>query len=273
MKAFLRFPEFKLKALTLSYDDGTIHDKRMVEILDKYGIKCTFNLNSGMMGVGRRMSAEDCLTLFKNSPHEVAIHGEKHLGYMDLPDQFAARDITRDRESLEKMFGRIVNGMAYPYGDYTDGTIEILKRCGVVYSRTCAQTERFDIPTDWHRWPSTCYHKNPKLFSVLERFLDDTPARHMWCEEPRLFYLFGHSYEFNDDNNWDLLEKFCALSGGKDNVWYATNGEIYEYVKAYDALVYSYDGRMIKNPSASDVYLSYFGKKIIVPAGKTVIAE
>lgn len=273
MKAFLRFPGFKNKALTLSYDDGTVYDKRMVEILDKYGIKCTFNLNSGLMGVGRRMSKEECVSLFKDSHHEVAIHGEKHLGLLDLPSQFGTRDIVNDKNNLEAIFGRIVNGMAYAYGDFTDDTIETLKRSGVVYSRTCAQTERFDIPTDWLRWPSTCYHKNKRLFEVLDAFLDDTPPRHMWCDEPRLFYLFGHSYEFNDDNNWDLLEKFCSLAGGKENVWYATNIEIYEYVTAYESLIYSYDGRIVKNPSAIDVYTNYFGKKILFPAGKTVVVE
>ena len=38
MDQFLRFPGFRLKALTLSYDDGTIHDRRLVEIMKKYGI-------------------------------------------------------------------------------------------------------------------------------------------------------------------------------------------------------------------------------------------
>ena len=45
---FLRFPEFKLKALTLSYDDGVVFDEKLISILDKYGLKCTFNINSGL---------------------------------------------------------------------------------------------------------------------------------------------------------------------------------------------------------------------------------
>ena len=48
---FLRFPEFKLKAITLSYDDGVIFDEKLISILDKHGLKCTFNLDSGLFGV------------------------------------------------------------------------------------------------------------------------------------------------------------------------------------------------------------------------------
>ena len=271
MRAFLRFPGFKKKALTLSYDDATVHDKKMVEILDRYGIKCTFNINSGLMGVGRRMSREDCIALFKNSPHEVAVHGSKHLGLLDVGDSFAIKDVTDDRVTLEEMFERVVNGMAYAYGDFNDSVVTILEKCGIVYSRTCVQTERFDTPTDWLRWPSTCYHKNPRTLELLDKFLDRTPARNMWVYEPRLFYLFGHSYEFNDDNNWDYLEEFCKRAGGHSDVWYATNIEIYEYVKAYDSLVFSYDGKRVRNPSAIDVYTNLFGNEILIKPGKEIV--
>ena len=46
MMNYMLFPGGKQKALTLSYDDGVQQDIRFIEILDKYGIKCTFNINS-----------------------------------------------------------------------------------------------------------------------------------------------------------------------------------------------------------------------------------
>ena len=271
MYAFLRFPGFKRKALTLSYDDDTIHDKRFVELIDKYGLKCTFNLNSGLMGVGRRMPKEDVLSLFENSHHEIALHGERHMGFLDVPKEMIVKDVVNDKKSLEEMFNRIIPGMAYAYGDYNDTAVDILDKAGVVYSRTCFQTERFDIPTDWLRWHPTIHHAHTeKLFALADKFLDDTPARHMWADEPRLFYVFGHSYEFNDADNWDMWEEFLQKVSGKDNVWYATNLEIYEYVKAFDSLRFSYDGNIIKNPTATDVYTNFFGKEILIKAGETV---
>ena len=40
----------KKKAVTFSFDDGIEQDVRAIEILDKYGLKATFNLNSGKFG-------------------------------------------------------------------------------------------------------------------------------------------------------------------------------------------------------------------------------
>jgi peptidoglycan/xylan/chitin deacetylase (PgdA/CDA1 family) len=270
MYAFLRFPGFRKKALTLSYDDGTVYDKKMVEILDKYGIKCTFNLNSGLMGQGRRLSADECVALFSDSVHEVALHGREHMSFDDVNVLFCLRDVVEDRRGLESMFGKIINGMAYAFGDFNDAAVNAIKSAGVLYSRTTVQTERFDMPTDMLRWPSTCHHRNPRLFELVDKFLDNTPPRHMWADEPRLFYLFGHSYEFNDWNNWELLEQFCEKMGGRDEIWYATNMEIYEYKQAYDSLIFSYDGRIVKNPSSIDVYTNLYGKKIMIPAGECV---
>ena len=54
-----------------------------------------------------------------------------------------------------------------------------------------------------------------------------------------LFYLWGHSYEFDNNNNWDHIEKICEKLANRDDIWYATNMEIYEYVTAYNSLIYS----------------------------------
>ena len=36
------------KAITFSYDDGIESDRKLVEIFNRYGMKCTFNLNTGI---------------------------------------------------------------------------------------------------------------------------------------------------------------------------------------------------------------------------------
>lgn len=269
MYAMLCFPGFRKKALTFSYDDGTVHDEKLVNIFDKYSLKGTFNINSGLGGVGRRMPISELCELYGDR-HEVAVHGERHLGLMDVGESFAVREIMNDRLALEEAFGRTVCGMAYAYGDYTDATVSIAKSCGIVYSRTCAQTCRFDIPTDWLRMPSTCHHKHPRLSELTDKFLDTTPPRSFFHDEPKLFYVFGHSYEFGDDNNWDLIENFAARVSGREDVWYATNIEIYDYVRAFDSLRFSADGRTVYNPSATDVYLDHFGNKVHIAPAKTV---
>lgn len=271
---FLRFPGFRYKAVTLSYDDNVVYDKKLLEILDKYGLKCTFNLNSGKFATeegGRMMTEKETKDLLALSNHEVAVHGEYHLSLGECNSELAIKDVLFDRMSLERIFNRIVKGMAYANGSYNDKTVEILKLCGINYARTVNSSENFNIPDDWLRLSPTCHHNNPRLNELVEEFLKDYGKYQNYKHAvPKLFYLWGHAYEFNDNDNWEIIENFCKNVGDRDDVWYATNGEIYDYVKAYNGLEYSVGQKFIKNPSSTDVYLNFFGENVLCPAGKTI---
>ena len=265
----MRWPGFKIKALTLSYDDGVIYDKQLIEIMSKYGIKGTFNINSGLFAKetgGVRMTRDEAYKLYTESGNEVAVHGVKHLALDAVNSACAVNDVLNDRIALENMFGTLVQGMAYAFGSYDQRVLEILKNCGINYARTTASNEKCDIPEDWLRLAPTCHHKHPRLMELARDFLAYTDEG-KYHSTPRMFYLWGHSYEFNDANNWNVIEDFCELVGGKDDVWYATNGEIYDYVAAYDSLRYSADGTLVYNPSAKDVYIAYYTRQYVIPAG------
>lgn len=266
----LRFPGFKLRAVTLSYDDGSLHDKRLIEIMRKYGLKGTFNINSGLFDPnGRwRMSLEESKKLYLSNGMEVAVHGYNHIYLNEVDSARATFEILKDREELESIFGGVIQGMAYAYGKYNDNVVQILKDCGIKYSRTVISTEDFVIPEDFLRMPTTCHHNNPKLFELVDNFLAPEGDRH-WQNSPRLFYLWGHSFEFDRNNDWNVIEEFAKKVGNREDIWYATNMEIYDYVTAYDRLEYSVDGKTVYNPSCIDVYLNYYGDNVI-PAGKTV---
>lgn len=271
---FMRFPNFCKKALTLSYDDGMIYDKKLVAILNEYGLKCTFNLNSGefatdVSAARRRLTESEAVELYADTNHEIAVHGLKHLSLPFFPGEAALNDVIEDRKNLERIFGRIVKGMAYAYGKYDDKAVETLRCCGIKYARTVVSTEKFDIPSDWLRMPATCHHNNPRLAEITDRFLNDEPARSYAYDSPKLFYLWGHSYEFEDNYNWNLIEEFAKKTGGRDDVWYATNGEVYEYVRAFDALEFSVNGDRVYNPSAQTVWICYFGKNVKILPGET----
>ena len=89
----------------------------------------------------------------------------------------------------------------------------------------------------------------------------------------RLFYLWGHSYEFDNDNNWDLLDSFCEKISGKDDTWYATNMEIYEYVTAFNSLVFSANGNRIYNPTLIDIYADIDAVPRVIKSGETLVLE
>ena len=274
---FMRFPEGRCKALTLSYDDGVDQDIRFMEILNEYGIKCTFNLNSGCYApegkvyeagnIHRVMSRSASVALYKNSGHEVAVHGYTHPWLEKLPSAQVAYEIIKDREDLEKTYGCIVRGMAYPYGTYNDDVVRVLADCGIVYARTTKSTEKFDVPTDWLRMPATCHHNNPALMELAQKFVELQNGR------PRLFYLWGHTYEFEGKNNWNVIEEFCKYMGGREDIWYATNIDIYEYIEDYQRLVFSSDMSIIKNPTARKLWFALGDKEYTIDPGQTIVVE
>ena len=277
MSAFyLRFPGGKSKALTLSYDDGVASDIRLIQIMKQHGLKGTFNINAGKFApegttypagtVHRRMSQKQCFEAYKDSGMEVALHGYTHPFLDQLPLPHMLCEIQKDREALENLFGTFVRGAAYPYGTYNDDVVAALRACGVCYARTVASTEGFSVPTDWLRMPATCHHRNPKLMELAKKFMAFNVAN-----DAKLFYLWGHSYEFDGDNNWHVIEEFAKFMGEQEGVWHATNIEVYDYVEAYRRLVVSYDGRLVYNPSVVSVWFAFAGKTYEIHAGETLV--
>lgn len=270
----IKFPDFKEKVVTLSYDDGVRQDKKLVSIMKKNGLRGTFNLNGGLFSesyepqakVGR-MSKKEAAELYVPSGMEIAVHGYMHLPLTRLNSAFIINEILDDRKELEQISG-VVKGMAYAYGLYDDDVIDVLKKCGINYSRTVISTEGFDLPSDWLKLPATCHHNNPKLMDLARKFVEKEKNA-LWYK-PKMFYLWGHSYEFDNNDNWNVIEEFAEFIGKRRDVWYATNGEIYEYVQAYNNLQFSADMTTVFNPSHQSVCIDVSGKSVLIPPGRTI---
>ena len=271
-RIFMRFPGFKRKAVTLSYDDGVIFDEQLINIMRKNGLKGTFNISTGLLNEGnpRRLTKENVVKLYTESGNEVAVHGKYHVSLADVPLAMAVDDVLKDRQTLEEWLDKIVIGMAYANGSFDDNVVEIVKKCGIEYARTTVSTEKFDIPENWLMIPTTCHHKNPRLMELAKKFIESPESKYYWSKKPQLFYLWGHSYEFNDEDNWEIIEEFAAYMGNRDNVWYATNGEIYNYVKAYDSLMWGADGKRVYNPSVYDIFINYYDNEYVIHPGDDV---
>lgn len=273
---FLRYPYGKKKALTFSYDDGVQQDIKLAEIFDKNGLKATFNLNSGLFveeghvfapgTIHRRMSEKEVVSLLKNSNHEVASHTCTHPFPSQIPANMLAFEVIEDRKKLEDMFGTIVRGFAYPFGEYDKNVEETLKACGIVYARTVKQTESFNIPQNWLELESTCHHNNPRLMEMGNQFLQMNVNR-----RAQLFYVWGHSYEFEADNNWHVIEDFASLMAHNDQIWYATNIEIYDYCSSYEKLEFFVDGSRVHNPTALKLWFENEKGLFAVEPNQTVM--
>ena len=271
---YMIFKDGKAKALTLSYDDGVVQDIRLMDIMNKYGLKGTFNINSGLYlpedkvreKYYGRMKRSEAKELYTGSDHEVAVHAYSHpfLERLSAPEMIS--EIMEDRKDIEREYGVIARGMAYPYGTYSDEVVDVLKKCGICYSRTVRQTLDFKMPENWLTLHPTCHHKNEKLMELAKKFAED---KSVWYGA-RMFYVWGHSYEFDNDDNWNVIEEFAEYIGGRDDIWYATNIEIYDYVKAYESLQLSVDKKTIHNPSAIDLWAVEDDEVFKIPAGETI---
>ena len=264
---YMRYPGFLNKAVTLSYDDGVVADLRLMEILDRHGIKATFNINSGLFGCGTRLPEETIKEKYVASAHEIAVHGYKHLALSALEAPALIMEILEDRKNLENLTGTPVTGMAYAYGDFDDRVVSLLADCGISYSRTVTSTRGFGLPTEPLKWDPTCHHNEPRLMELARRFAEDDSLSYRG--EPLLFYLWGHAYEFDEkhNNNWEVIEEFAAYIGGREDVWFVTNGELWDYISAYRALIFSVDGQSVYNPTGKRVYLHMNEKDIVAEPG------
>ncbi len=276
----MRFPEGRAKAVTFSYDDGGKQDIRLAQLFTQYGLKATFNLNGDAFRKDSGLTKEEVETYLLSAGHEIAVHGNFHRAPGMLRPIEGIREVLDCRIEMEQKYGRIIRGMAYPDSGVTlfdNGATyakvkNYLTELDIAYARSLGgDNNNFLLPEDFHQWIPTAYHKNPLVLEYADRFLAlDVSKSYISRRFPRLFYVWGHSYEFDNDNNWDLIEEICKRFADRDDVWAATNIEIYDYVQAYRSLVYSADGRIIYNPTLRTIWFTIDGKDYTIVSGETL---
>ena len=224
----------KLKAVTFSYDDCTVQDVRLAELFNKYNVKATFNVNSELLGRKNELIRKgvrvchDKLTKeeMKNafSGHEVAVHTLTHPYLQDMEDDNEIiRQIEEDRKNLEAIVGYDILGMAYPgNGDNADRVAGIIKEStSIKYARTTIPTLNFELQDNLYQFKPTVHHDDyENLFRLGEEFVN------LKTDTPKIFYIWGHSFEFDIFDDWGRFEEFLKLIIGKDDIFYGTNKEV-----------------------------------------------
>jgi len=226
----------KRKAVTFSYDDGVTQDIRLIELLNQYGLKCTFNLNSELLGrkgiltrEGKQIAhykihPEDVKHVYEG--HEIAVHTLTHPNLTQLTEAEIIHQVEQDRRNLSELVGYEVVGMAYPCGGVNndDRVAEIIRNnTGVKYARTITCSEQFDPQTNLYRFNPTAYHLMDfdRLMELAKTFVE------METDKPQIFYIWGHSYEMDyHTDNWRKLETFFEYISHRDDIYYGTNAEI-----------------------------------------------
>ncbi|WP_143316754.1 polysaccharide deacetylase family protein [Clostridium sp. HBUAS56017] len=270
-KIYKCFPQGKFKVLTMSYDDGKIPDKRLIKIFNENGIKGTFHLNSGYMekndpaitySYGKRIPKEEIKDLYEG--HEVSCHTLTHPTIARCPMTQVIEQVLEDRKALEAIVGYPVRGLSYPNGSYNNEIENMLHHVGIEYSRIVGNSDNFELPRNYYEWKATCHH-NHNLLKLADEFIALDKKQYMY-----MFYVWGHSYEFERDNNWELIEKFAKKIGKREDIWYATNIEIVDYLKVCDSLLFAADGSFVYNPSAASAWISVGDVVFEIPGGTQV---
>lgn len=224
------------KAVTFSYDDGVTQDRRLIGLLDKYGMKATFNLNSELLGREDYLIREGMrVSHIKVDPsqvrelyggHEIAVHTLTHPNLAQVDDdEEIVRQVERDRENLSRLAGYEVVGMAYPGGgvNFTSHAAELIeRRTGVRYARTTVRNYGFERQDDLYRFQPTVYHvmEMDRMVELGKRFLETDSHRR------QIFYIWGHSYEFEYRDSWKEFEGFLEMMSGRSDIFYGTNREV-----------------------------------------------
>lgn len=226
-----------MKAVTFSYDDGVTQDVRLVEIFNKYNLKATFNLNSSLLGLDGELVRNDvrinhtknkaCDVKYIYEGHEIAVHTLTHPNLTGIEDdKEVIRQVEEDRVRLSELCGYEVEGMAYPCGgvNCNDRVADIIKNnTPIKYARTVDVTFSFEPYSDLYQYKASVHHHPhwDKMFDMAKEFVE------MKAETPKVFYIWGHSYEFDIyPERWQKLEEFCEMISGRKDIFYGTNKEV-----------------------------------------------
>ncbi|HIS55119.1 MAG: polysaccharide deacetylase family protein [Lachnospiraceae bacterium] len=253
------FPEGKHKVLTMSYDDGREEDRRLVALFNEYGIKGTFHVNSGIHWDEKRIPISEYKELYKG--HEVSVHTATHPTIARCPMEEVVDQIMEDRKALEDAVGYPIRGMSYPNGSFSQEIIDVLPALGIRYARTVGSTDSFAMPENFLRWTATCHH-NHNLQKLGEEFVGLFKKQYLY-----MMYVWGHSYEFGLQDNWEVMENFCKLVGRRDDIWYATNIEIVDYMDAAKRLQFTAKLDKVYNPSFQSVWIAVNDNQIVEVKG------
>lgn len=238
--------QFK-KYFTLSFDDGLEQDKLTLEMMRKYGIKGTFNLNSGLFGqksyikyiikygvsnvpknIGEpisgefadadRIPADEICQVYEGM--ELATHGVTHANLSELSSEELRMELLPDKESLQTFTDIPVVGHAFPFGKTSDLVETFLKENNFLYARGVTSekaTRNFAFPDNPLNFNPTCWHIDDDIEQLIDQFIAAEPT-----DGDLLFYMWGHGYEFD----------FPALKGLRD-----TYERIFDKIASHDEII------------------------------------
>lgn len=197
-----------MKYFVFAIDDGTIYDEKVAQIFDKFGIRATFNLNSGLQDFVwyknnlpvRRLDLNKYKNIYKN--HEVSSHSLTHPYLTSLSNEGVSYEVKTDIDNLEKIFQKKIESFSFPFDSFDERTINIIRSYGIRNIILPELTDSFSFPSDSFHIKVNSWNIDDALNKVHD-FINDKLAD--------VFVFLSHSYDYEFDHNFDRLDELCHI--------------------------------------------------------------
>ncbi len=264
------YPGGKKKAFSVTYDDGVLQDIRFVGLLEKYGLRGTFNLNAGLMqeefewthesGMKvRRLPESAARTLYAG--HEVASHTFSHPYLEGMPKEAIMREMADDRKALSELFGREIPGFAVPFDYYSDQIRECAAACGFEYARISEESGNYTPGTDYFGWKAGIFHLSPNFAAYVDGFFETD-------EELAVCQIVGHTYDLDAEGMWEQMEDIFRRVKEDPDVLPMTTIQLIRYLKAMNGLKRTEGGAV--NLSGMELWLRDGERIVCLRPGEAV---
>ena len=207
-----------IKIVSLSFDDGTVYDLRFIELLNKYGLPATLNLNSELKDFvwyyGDHPIKRLDLVAVKSyyDGHDVASHSLTHPYFSSLTKEESIRQVREDVDNLSRIFGRQIEGFAFPFHDQTEENITTIKENIPLSYIRYSYLDHSGIHKDRYHIHINALYDDDDIYERLEEFkADTTPGSN-------LFIIAGHAYEFEVKNDWEKIEKLLSYLAADETI-------------------------------------------------------
>jgi peptidoglycan/xylan/chitin deacetylase (PgdA/CDA1 family) len=236
-----------LPAVTTSWDDGHPLDLRIADLLGRYGITGTFYVPK--QASWPVMSCVEIRNL--GSRFEIGSHLLEHRTLDRLMDGQAREQLSSSREWVEQVTGKPCRTLCFPGGRYRHGQLTLVREAGYQSART-TELLSTDFPrrveglalisTTVQAYPHSplAYAKNALKRRTWGNLVHTRGLFYgrAWLELARklfertlirggVFHLWGHSWEIEQEHQWDRLEQLLAvLAANKDKLTIMTNAEL-----------------------------------------------
>lgn len=142
------------KPIILTFDDGyTDFYYQAFPILQKYQAKATIYVLSrgAAIAPGFYMSESQLIELSKSPLITIAAHTQDHRDLKAVNETYQRHEIFGSKQELESLIGKPVKHFAYPYGDFNDSAVKLVKEAGfetaasTIISTRNSESSRFTL--------------------------------------------------------------------------------------------------------------------------------